>query len=333
MKLSSAYKTMSTLLAANLPVMLRGTMGIGKSDMVKSYCKANNKKLIEIRLSQLSVIDLMGVFMLDDTESRFARPSILPKEDEANVVLFLDEITSAADDVQAAAYQILLDKQVGPHKFHPSLQIVAAGNLETDNGIVNELAAPLKNRLSHITVELDKDDWLNWAMNNEIAEEVVGFIAYMGMPKLYSYNQDNKDDAFATPRTWEYASNAFKAAGNDVDIQRAVVSACVGGGITHEFMAFVNVRNKMPDLEAVLAGKNVPPPESVDVCWAVGVALAQRVEVHSFKAAHDYISSFKSYSKEIGLFMLRHSMVRKPQIRSAPGFIDCLKVYGEALQA
>lgn len=333
MKLSAAYNTMSTLLKANLPVMLRGTMGIGKSDMVKKYASAHNKKLIEIRLSQLSVIDLMGVFMLDGNESRFARPSILPKENEADVVLFLDEITSAADDVQAAAYQILLDKQVGPHKFHPSLQIIAAGNLETDNGIVNELAAPLKNRLSHIQVDLDKDDWLNWAMQSEIAEEVVGFIAYMGMPKLYSYNPDKQDDAFATPRTWEYASDAFKAAGNDVSMQRTVVAACVGEGITHEFMAFVNVRAEMPNLDAVLQGQKVAPPAKLDVCWAVGVALAQRVDVTNFKEAHDYIASFNSYSKEIGLFMLRQALARKPQIRSAPGFVDCVKTYGEALSA
>lgn len=332
MKISKAYNVMSTLLQAGKPVMLRGTMGIGKSEMVESYAKNHKLKVYEMRLSQYSVVDLMGAFIIDGDSSRWARPSVFPGENEENCLLFLDEITSAQPDVQAAAYQLLLDRKVGPHKLHPKIQIVAAGNLESDQGVVNQIAAPLKNRMAHIQIDLDKDDWLNWAMGKEISEEIVAFIAYQGESKLYSYREDSQDDAFATPRSWSMADAAYKLAKNDRALALEVVQACVGSGIGIEFMAFADVRHQMPDLDKILAGEKVAPPTSLDVCWAVGVALSTRVTPDNFKNAHDYIASFKDYSREIGLFMVRYSVVRKPAIQRCPGYVECMKIYGEALR-
>lgn len=325
---------MSTLLNAGRPVMLRGTMGIGKSALVHQYASNHKLDVYEMRLSQYSVVDLMGAFIIDQDskKSRWARPETFPDENVSEAILFLDEITSAEPDVQAAAYQLLLDRKVGPHKLHPNIRIVAAGNLESDQGVVNQIAAPLKNRMAHIQIDLDKDDWLNWAMNNEISEEIIAYIAYQGESKLYSYREDSQDDAFATPRSWHMADDAYKLAKNDRQLAMEVVQACVGSAIAIEFMAFADVRNEMPNLEAILEGKDVPTPSSIDCCWAVGVALANRVDNTTFLAAHNYITNFQNYSREIGLFFVRQAVVKNPRIQQSQGYAKCISLYGQALR-
>lgn len=331
MKISKAYNVMSALATAGLPVMLRGTMGLGKSAIVKKFAAKTGKTLVDLRLAQMDVISLMGVFVLDGDNSRFARPDTLPTM--RNSILFLDEITSASPEVQALAYQLILEKQVGPHKLPDDCIVLAAGNLETDNGIVNDMAAPLMNRLTHIDIDLDKDDWINWAMSDgEICDEIIGFIAYMGEQKLHSFNPESKDFAFATPRTWEYANAAYKSVKGNRDMEASVVKACVGGSIGTEFMAFVEVQSEMPNLDDVLAGRNVPAPSKLDVKWAVGVALSGRVDDSNIGNAIKYLESMGDYSKEISVFAIRMAMRRLPKFATSREFVDLCNRYGEALK-
>ena len=94
------------------PVMLWGPPGVGKSEMVAQVAKSNSVEVIDIRLSQMEPSDLRGIPFRNNGSVEWAIPAMLPNTERHGEtgILFLDEITSAAPSVSAAAYQLILDR-------------------------------------------------------------------------------------------------------------------------------------------------------------------------------------------------------------------------------
>ena len=65
------------------------------------------------------------------------------------VILFLDELTSAAPAVQAATYQLILNRRIGKYVLPDNVVLVAAGNRESDKGVSYRMPTPLANRFIH----------------------------------------------------------------------------------------------------------------------------------------------------------------------------------------
>ena len=85
-------------------------------------------------------------------------------------------MNSAAPAVQAAAYQLILNRRVGQYKLPDNVLIVAAGNREADKGVTYRMPAPLANRFVHLELAVDFDDWFAWAVENKIHNDVVGYL-------------------------------------------------------------------------------------------------------------------------------------------------------------
>ena len=127
-------------------VFLWGAPGVGKSDGVRQMADrisagtGKTVKVIDIRLLLFSPIDLRGVPMADESRefTRWLRPKLFDldsSEDTINI-LFLDELSAAPQSIQAAAYQITLDRTVGEHKLPDNTIVMAAGNRTTDRSVV-----------------------------------------------------------------------------------------------------------------------------------------------------------------------------------------------------
>jgi MoxR-like ATPase len=99
----------------------------------------------------------------------------------------LDELNSAPPAVQAAAYQLILNKRVGTYKLPAGVDIVAAGNRDGDRGVTYRMPAPLANRFVHLEAKVDFDDWQDWATLNKVHPEVVGYVGF-AKQDLYDYD-------------------------------------------------------------------------------------------------------------------------------------------------
>lgn len=129
-KLSEAY---SAVIKNRLPVktipsvMLWGPPGVGKSQAIRQIAKeieastGKNVKITDVRLLLFNRIDLRGIptSNADKTLAVWLRPQIFQMDPDDKIVniLFLDEISAAPQSVQAAAYQITLDRVVGEHRL------------------------------------------------------------------------------------------------------------------------------------------------------------------------------------------------------------------------
>jgi hypothetical protein len=71
------------------------------------------------------------------------------------VVLFLDELNSAAPSVQAAAYQLILNRRIGKYRMPKNVVLVAAGNRESDKGVTYRMPTPLANRFIHQEMKVE----------------------------------------------------------------------------------------------------------------------------------------------------------------------------------
>ena len=110
----------------------------------------------------------------------WAPPIDLPSQGLAseydNIVLFLDELNSAPQSTQAAAYQLILNRRVGKYVLPDNVVIVAAGNRETDKGVTYRMPSPVGNHFVHLEMRVDYESWLEWAVDNDIHPDVIGHV-------------------------------------------------------------------------------------------------------------------------------------------------------------
>jgi len=268
---------MSTDAGHHTPVMLWGPPGVGKSQMIAQVAEHNNVEVIDIRLSQMEPTDLRGIpFRVDDTVE-WAIPGILPdvKRHGKKGILFLDEITSAAPTVSAAAYQLILDRRLGEYRVPDGWAIFAAGNRQGDRGVTFTMPAPLANRFSHFEVDTHLDDWVAWAYNNGIDEKVIAFLRFR--PELlFDFDPAHNPVAFPSPRSWEFAHRGLQKFSDHPELLLGSLQACVGPAAGIELKAFVDNLDNMPDIDAILRGEDISVPKEIDLQYAVAAALVGR---------------------------------------------------------
>ena len=257
---NSAKSSIKHALTKKRPIFLWGPPGIGKSEIVSQITdNLPNSHLIDVRLSLWDPTDIKGIPFFDSNSGtmQWAPPAELPSEEFAsqfdNIVLFLDEMNSAAPSVQAAAYQLVLNRKVGTYKLPDNVLIVAAGNREADKGVTYRMPAPLANRFIHLELAVSFDDWFAWAVDNKIHQDVVGFLQF-SKKDLYDFDPKSPSRSFATPRSWTFVSELIE---DDLDENTTtdLVSGSVGEGLAVKFMAHRKIASTMPNPTDILTGK------------------------------------------------------------------------------
>jgi len=257
--INSAKSALRHAFKKRRPLFIWGPPGIGKSDAIHQLGTELDAHVIDVRLSLWEPTDIKGIpyFNSVDNTMSWAPPVELPNEELASkhehIILFLDEMNSAPPSVQAAAYQLVLNRKVGTYKLPDNVFIVAAGNREADKGVTYRMPAPLANRFVHLELRVDFEDWLNWAIDNKIHKDVVGYLSF-AKQDLYDFDPKTASRSFATPRSWAFVSELL-----DDDLGEGtladLVSGAVGEGTGVKFMAHRKVAGRMPNPSDILAGK------------------------------------------------------------------------------
>jgi MoxR-like ATPase len=162
---NEAKASVRKCLKINRPIFLWGAPGIGKSDIIKQLGDELGREVIDIRLPLWEPTDIKGIpFFNPETKTmEWGPPSELPMDPDSKAIIFLDELNAAPPAVQAAAYQLVLNRRVGTYVLPKGVSIVAAGNRETDKGVTYRMPAPLANRFLHLELKVNFDDWQEWA--------------------------------------------------------------------------------------------------------------------------------------------------------------------------
>ena len=242
------------------PIFLWGPPGIGKSEVVTEIAEELGGAIVDLRMAQMEPTDIRGIpyFNRDNGKMDWAPPVDLPDEEFASkypiVVLFLDEMNSAPPAVQAAGYQLILNRRVGKYFLPDNVVIVAAGNRDSDKGVTYRMPMPLANRFIHLEMRPDFTSWQNWAVNKNIHKDVVGYLSF-AKQDLYDFDSKSASRAFATPRSWCFVSDLMNDDDIDTDTQFNLVAGAVGEGLAVKFMAHRKIAGRMPEPSDILSGK------------------------------------------------------------------------------
>ena len=275
------------------PVFIWGPPGIGKSDIVHQIGESIEAHVIDVRLSLWEPTDIKGIpyYSANDNTMQWAPPVELPNEKMAKkhkaIILFLDEMNSAAPAVQAAAYQLILNRRVGTYELPDNVYIVAAGNREADKGVVYRMPAPLANRFVHLELSVDFADWFSWAVDNKIHKDVVGYLQF-SKKDLYDFDPKSPSRSFATPRSWSFVSELLEDE-LDEETTTDLVSGSVGEGLALKFVAHRKVASQMPNPADILNGKvKELQTKEISAMYSLAVSLCYELKEASDKNDKDF---------------------------------------------
>ena len=229
---SELAATLALLVEARQPTILWGAPGCAKSALAQQTAAGAARRYVDVRALLLDPVDLRGIPWRDaDGRTRWAPPAFLPPAgDPGRWLINLEELPSAVPMVQAALYQLVLDRKVGEYELPDGASLIACGNRESDRGVVHRMPTPLASRFVHLEIRVDAEDWLAWGAANGIAPEVLFYIQ-MRPDLLHAFDPQAKEKAFCCPRTWEIVSNVVNRRGNlDPTVERALFRGTVGEG-------------------------------------------------------------------------------------------------------
>jgi hypothetical protein len=303
---AQARKSLLKAFRVQRPLFLWGPPGIGKSELVENITAELGGLMIDLRLGQMEPTDIRGIpfYNKDIGKMDWAPPVELPDEEMAKdypiVVLFLDELNSAAPSVQSAAYQLILNRRIGKYRLPKNVVIVAAGNRESDKGVTYRMPTPLANRFLHQEMKVDFASWQEWAVTNRVHKDVVGYLSF-AKQDLYDFDAKSSSRAFATPRTWSFVSELLAEDDSDDNTLTNLIAGTVGEGLAVKFMAHRKIAGRMPQPEDILSGKvttldvkEVSAMYSlvISMCYELKAAVENKVESKKF---HEMADNFLGY--------------------------------------
>ena len=310
---SELASTLALLVEARQPVVVWGGPGCAKSQIAQQVAAQAGREYVDVRALLLDPVDLRGIPWRDGADrTRWAPPAFLPPSDaDGSWLINLGELPSALPMVQAALYQLVLDRKCGEYELPEGAALIACGNREGDRGVVHRMPTPLASRFVHLEIRVDAADWCAWGAANGIAPEVLFFVS-MRPELLHAFNPQSTEKAFPCPRTWEMVSNIVHRRGVlDPVAERALFRGTVGEAATVEFSAFLQVWHELPHPRTVIDDpEGAVVPDNASALIALCGSLYRMANDINLGAIVTYATRLR---REVGEFLVG-SCIRRERI-------------------
>ncbi len=317
-------KAVKRCLLKGIVPSIKGSPGIGKSDVIRAVAKELNLFVIDIRLSQASPEDLNGFPAIVNGVAKFLPFEHFPRADNqipegySGWLIFFDEITSAPKSVQAASYKIILDRYIGNYPLHDSCAIVAAGNLASDKAVVVQQSTALTSRMAQMSMKSNTPDWLEWASMNQLDNRGLAYLQFMPN-HLHVFDPNKTDENFACPRTWAMTLNYISDLETPDIVDNAVIAGLLGSGIAAEFVAFMELFRDLVPIEDILKDpKGVSIPHRHDKMYAAIGYLYPHINADTFENLMDYVKRFPEELQSVFMKTVTHYI---PEMRKHPVYV------------
>ncbi|AYV31713.1 Denitrification regulatory protein NirQ [Streptomyces sp. ADI95-16] len=273
-------EALSLAVAADLPVLLWGEPGIGKTAALTQLAESLDLPLTTVIASVHEPSDFSGLPVIGDDPAVQGVP-MAPPDWAVRLVragrglLFLDELSTAPPAVQAALLRLVLERRIGALRLPPGVRIVAAANPRSSAADGWELSPPLANRFVHLRWTHDHEvvvrglggTWPRATLPRLDPERLTGAVdlarrAVCGLlttrPTLVHRlpsGETGRGGPWPSPRSWDMTLRliAFAtAAGSSREVLSLLVRGSVGDGPGLELLAGLD-RMELPDPEELLA--------------------------------------------------------------------------------
>jgi hypothetical protein len=197
---------------AGLPVILRGRHGVGKSQVVYQIAKNMELPVVERRASQMTEGDLVGLPSIDGDRTSFNPPDWFKVACEEPVVLFLDEVDRAVQEVRQGIFELTDSRKLNGHHLHPETVVFAAvnGGEHGEQYQVNEMDPAELDRYSVWDIEPTVEDWLSWAKEN--VDQLVWDFINQNRDHLEHSGDYEPNKVYPSRRSWDRLNKVLEGA-------------------------------------------------------------------------------------------------------------------------
>lgn len=278
-------------LVLNIPLIL-GPVGIGKTSLARELSKLFDYPLVTINVGENSdAVDVAGMPSVsapnDDFEGRrildWVHNRVVSSAINGPVLLFLDDVDKASDQILAALLAILGNRTVRSDVLHPGTLIMAAGNRVDDDKLATELSESLLTRVTPVVLEPDLRSFSEYGLSSgDIHPSVIGFLQYKPEYLHTAANRLAGSYRLATPRGWWEVSQQMKAHPNPSEIYaglpnwQQIVSLKCGEGVGADFWAWFEIIQKIDAKDMMKTGNitGVPSDPSEKRRWQFAATFA-----------------------------------------------------------
>lgn len=298
-KITKLGDTIWPLVMADVPVMIYGPTGVGKSSVIRYDLMPRIEKefgpsvLHDTRLSTKDIVDGTGMPVIDhaDKSTFWTRPAFIPAEDGRMHVTFYDEFGHASVQLQQMAYSLVNDRGLGEYPLPKKNRVILASNTRTDGGGDNKMLKPLENRMAHVTVENDPPGLIELMKKWNWDGRLVAFLS-IRPDEIHKVSQN--DPAFATPRSLEMLDKVLKTLpvdAKDGTLENMSHAVC-GEGFTRQFMTFIkNLGANLPKISDILANPaKAKVPTDPHYQYVVASAVAKNITAQNAVKFAEYLS-------------------------------------------
>jgi hypothetical protein len=277
---SAQHEALALAVTANLPVLLWGEPGIGKSAGMEQLAAGLDVPLETVIASVHEPSDFAGLPIIGDDPATTGVPMAPPDwavrlTAAGRGMVFFDELSSAPPAVQAALLRVVLERRVGSLALPEPVRIVAAANPPSSAADGWHLSPPLANRFVHLHWTHDArtvargmaGTWPSVGIPlvdpakapGAVARArgaISGFLtARPGLAHHLPADAEGRGGAWPSPRTWEMALRLLAvgyATGAGGEGLSAALIGAIGDGPGIELLAYLEELD-LPDPNRVLA--------------------------------------------------------------------------------
>jgi hypothetical protein len=345
---------MRQCLDAGVALEIRGSPGIGKSDIVKQFKKEQRIRdgfewgISTVMMPTQNPTDLCG-FMIPGKRAdgsiatTWTDPVWMTTDDGKPLnayqrgIVLLEEFPQADIDTKKGAAELILNGRINTHSLPEGWGVLMLGNRAGDRSGVTKDMDFLINRRILAEVEADPMGWQTWAILNGVHPTFVAF-AHANGGIVFDSKVPERQGPWCTPRSLSMLSHSVVAALKDPkdhiptdsdDIEFA--QGAIGDGAAAQLYATIRLVDQLPRFEQIVHDpRGAPIPATPDAQMLVIFSLADRVDEGTMEAVVIYMNRMP---EEFAVTFGKVACKRDPSLASDPHLRDWRIAHADFMMA
>ena len=317
MRATLLKQTLKSLFPIRRTVCIEGAPGGGKTTIVHEVANELEIPVIEKHLPTMLVEDFGILFKNDTGGLRYELPDWFPVKGKApeHGILLFDDRNQAGNDLQKVLANICQARNLHGASLPDGWMVISTGNRQSDRAGANRVLGHLRNRETVYELETHLDDSTAWMIDHGVKAEVTSFLRFRtGL--LHDY--DPQRDSNPTPRSWvEGVSDVLGTVPPEAEFES--FKGAVGEGAAAEFVGFMRVWRKLPNIDALLLNPTTGDvPTDPATLYAIAGSVADRATENNFDRVCTYAARMP---KEFSVLTVSYACRKNPDLANTQAFV------------
>lgn len=324
MRAKQLFETIPSLVGSQIPFMLIGPPGCGKTSVLKQAAASMGYDVVLLHGGSMLVED-MGIPALVDGVIRHSVPYWWPTDPESKGVIIFDDFGQANTDIQKLSAHLMLERELHGHRLPQNWSLCFSSNRVADRAGANRILGHVANRMVMVDYDFSVDDWSLWALRSGVDPIVVAFCRFQ---PNYVQAYDPKNDVNPTARAWGIVDTIIKS-GVSSDAYFEMFKGVVGEKASVLFTDFYKTYQRRPNIDAILLNPDTSDvPVEPAMRYAVTTALAHKATKGNMDRVYRYA---KRLPLEFTVLLMTMATKRDSDLAETQAFIEFATENQEAI--